>query len=42
MENHGCEHWVTMKRVFRYLRGASKYFFFYHNDVLWDPHSLDI
>jgi hypothetical protein len=42
MANPRCEHWVVVKRVFRYLQGASEYSIFYHNDVSGDPHSLSI
>jgi hypothetical protein len=42
MSNLGHEHWAAMKRVCRYLRGASKYSICYYSDVSRDPHLVDI
>jgi hypothetical protein len=42
MGNPGCEHWSGVKRVFRYLGGSSEYSIFYHSDVSWYPHLVDI
>eukprot|EP01018_Ginkgo_biloba_P015565 Gb_28681 [translate_table: standard] len=42
MANPGHEHWVVVKRVFRYLQGTLKYSICYHGDFLGDQHSVDI
>jgi hypothetical protein len=42
MANPRHEHWDALKRVFKYLRGTSKYSIFYHNDVSGGSHSVDI
>jgi ATP-binding cassette subfamily B (MDR/TAP) protein 1 len=36
------EHWIAVKRIFKYLRGTFEYSICYHSDVSRDPRSLDI
>jgi ATP-binding cassette subfamily B (MDR/TAP) protein 1 len=42
MANFGCEHWVVVNRVFKYLQGTFEYSIYYHSNVSGDVHSLYI
>ena len=42
MANPGRVHWDVVKRVFRYLRGTSNYFIYYHGNSSGVPHLVCI
>jgi len=42
MVNPKHEHWAAIKRVFKYVQGTYEYSIFYHNDVSWVPHLVEI
>eukprot|EP01018_Ginkgo_biloba_P024166 Gb_40913 [translate_table: standard] len=42
MVNPKHEHWVVVKRIFRYLRGTFKFSIYYHGDIPGDQRSVDI
>ena len=42
MDNLGWVHWDIVKRVFKYLRGASYYSIFYHGNSSGAPHLVCI
>ena len=41
MANSGHEHWVVVKRVFKYLRGTLEYSICYHGNISGDQQSVD-